>query len=110
MSNRAKNFWWWSGTWSGTFISGTGPIGHGLGEKRAGNLNFARFYTVWRGIFGSGFWWVVAHWVLPGSDQVLPGCDQVLPGCDQVLPGRDQVLPGRDQVLPCGDQVLPRGE
>ena len=117
MSNRAKNFWWWSGTWSGTFISGTGPIGHGLGEKRAGNLNFARFYIVWRAMFGSGFLLVVGHRVLPGCDQVLPGCDQVLPGCDQVLPRRDQVLPrhdqvlpGHDQVLPCGDQVLPRGE
>ena len=129
---------WWSGACPGTFISGTGPIGQVSGEKRAGNLNFARFCTVWRAMFGSGFWWVVAHWVLPGSDQVLPGCDQVLPGRDQVLPGHykvlpghdqvlpghdqvlpgrdqvlpgcDQVLPGRDQVLPCGDQVLPRGE
>merc|ERR1719277_275189 len=37
------NFRWRSGSWSGTFISGTGPIGQGTGEKRAGNLNFGRF-------------------------------------------------------------------
>ena len=98
----------------GTFISGTGPIGQVSGEKRAGNLNFGRFYTVWRAMFGSGFWWVVAHRVLPGRDQVLPGRDQVLPGHDQVLPGRDQVLlghykmlPGRDKVLPGCSKVLP---
>ena len=38
-----RNFGWWSGSWSGTFISGTGPIGQGTGEKRAGNSNFGRF-------------------------------------------------------------------
>ena len=38
-----RNFRWWSGSWSGTFISGTGPIGQGTGEKRAGNSNFGRF-------------------------------------------------------------------
>ena len=38
-----RNFRWGSGSWSGTFISGTGPIGQGLGEKRAGNSNFGCF-------------------------------------------------------------------
>ena len=38
-----RNFRWWSGSWSGTFISGTGPIGQGTGEKRAGNSNLGRF-------------------------------------------------------------------
>ena len=70
----------------GTFISGTGPIGLVSGEKRAGNLNFARFYTVWRAMFGSGFWQVVGHQVLPGGDQVLPDGDQVFPDGCQVLP------------------------
>ena len=83
----------------GTFISGTGPVGQVSGEKRAGNLNFARFYTVWRAMFGSGFWWVVAQRVLPGRDQVLPGHDQVLPGRDQVLLGHYKMLPGRDKVF-----------
>ena len=40
MSDCDKNFLWRSGAWSGTFISGTGQIGQGSGEKRAGNLNF----------------------------------------------------------------------
>ena len=35
-----RNFRWWSGMVSGTFISGTSPIRQGLAEKRAGNLNF----------------------------------------------------------------------
>ena len=89
----------------GTFISGTGPVGQVSGKKRAGNLNFDRFYTVWRAMFGSGFWWVVAHRVLPGRDQVLLGHYKMLPGRDKVLPGCSKVLPGRDQVLPGSCQV-----
>ena len=38
-----RNFQWWSVSWSGTFMSGTGPIGQGTGEKRAGNSNFGHF-------------------------------------------------------------------
>ena len=37
------NFWWWSGSLSGTFITGTGPIGQGMGKKKAENLNFLNF-------------------------------------------------------------------
>ena len=47
-----RNFRWWSGSWSGTFISGTGPIGQGTGEKRAGNSNFGRFALKKGGCFG----------------------------------------------------------
>ena len=50
-----RNFRWWSGSWSGTFISGTGPIGQGTGEKRAGNLNFGRFALKADGCFGQCF-------------------------------------------------------
>ena len=37
-------------------------------------------------MFGSGFWQVVGHQVLPGGDQVLPDGDQVFPDGCQVLP------------------------
>ena len=69
----------------GTFISGTGPIGRGSGEKRAGNLNFAGGATI-----------EIAVWVYilaVSGDQVLPGvtrCCQVWPDVawsDQMLPG-----------------------
>ena len=38
-----QNFQWWSGSWSGTFVSGTGLISQGSGEKREGYLNFPPF-------------------------------------------------------------------
>ena len=46
------NFRWRSGSWSGTFISGTGPIAQGTGKKRAGNLNFGRSTLYYGGCFG----------------------------------------------------------
>ena len=42
LGQSSRNFRWWSESWSGTFISGTGPIGQGTGEKKEGNLNFGR--------------------------------------------------------------------
>ena len=67
----------------GTFISGTGPIGRGSAEKRAGNLNFAGGATIEIAVWGR-VWAIIGGQVLPGGGQVLPGCDQVLPGCDQM--------------------------
>ena len=46
------HFWWLSGSWSGMFISGTGPIGQGTGDKWAGNLNFSRFRLKEGSFFG----------------------------------------------------------
>jgi hypothetical protein len=63
---------------SGTFISGTGPVGRDSAEKRAGNSNFIGGATVEVA--------VLVRMLAVGGDQVLPGCDQVLPGGDQVLP------------------------
>ena len=45
-----------SGVVSGTFISGTGPIGQGLGKKWAGNLNFSRFHPFFEASFFGRFW------------------------------------------------------
>ena len=89
-----RNFRWWSGSWSGTFISGTGPIGQGTGEKRAGNLNFGRFRLKDGGCFGK-FYGLV--W-LPGGapcNLVVPGGHQVVLGGPRVLPGGCQVVLGR---------------
>ena len=56
-----RNFRWGSGSWSGTFIFGTGPIGQGLGKKRAGNSNFGCF-TLKKWLV---FWLcMVARWCL----------------------------------------------
>merc|ERR1711978_745801 len=67
-----RNFRWWSGSWSGTFISGTGPIGQGTGEKRAGNSNFGRFTLKKGGHFGQ-FYGLI--WFLGGAP-----CNLVVPG------------------------------
>ena len=72
LGQSSRNFRWWSGSWSGTFISGTGPIGQGTGEKRAGNLNFGRFRLKDGGCFGK-FYGLV--W-LPGGAP----CNLVVPG------------------------------
>merc|ERR1712117_55636 len=66
------NFRWRSGSWSGTFISGTGPIGQVTGKKRAGNSNFGRFTLKNDGCFGYFFGLV---W-LPGGAP----CNLVVPG------------------------------
>ena len=76
------------------FFSGTGPIGQGTGEKRAGNLNFGRFRLKDGGCFGK-FYGLV--W-LPGGapcNLVVPGGHQVVPGGPWVLPGGCQVVLGR---------------
>ena len=67
-----RNFRWWSGSWSGTFISGTGPIGQGTSEKRAGNSNFGRFTLKEDCCFGQCFGLV---W-FPGDAP----CNLVVPG------------------------------
>ena len=67
-----RNFWWWSGSMSGTFISGTGQIGQGTGEKRAGNSNFGRFTLKEDCCFGQCFGLV---W-FPGDAP----CNLVVPG------------------------------
>ena len=41
-----RNFRRWSGSWSGTFISGSGPVGQGSVKKRAGNSNFEGGATI----------------------------------------------------------------
>ena len=76
----------------GTFISGTGPIGRGSAEKRAGNLNFAGGATIEIAVWGR-VWAIIGGQVLPGGDQVLPGCDQVVTRCCQVVTRCDQMLP-----------------
>ena len=67
-----RNFRWWSGSMSGTFISGTGPIGQGRGEKRAGNSNLDRFTLNKLGCFGQCFDFV---WMPGGAP-----CYLVMPG------------------------------
>ena len=67
-----RNFRGWSGSWSGTFISGTGLIGQGSGKKRAGNSNFGRFSLKIRDCFGQCFDFV---W-MPGGTP----CNLVMPG------------------------------
>ena len=67
-----RNFRWWSGLVSGTFISGISPIGQGTGEKRAGNLNFGHFTLKKDGCFGQCFGLV---WLPVG----VP-CNLVMPG------------------------------
>ena len=81
-----RNFWWWSGSWSGTFISGTGLIGQGTGEKRAGNSNFGRFAPKKGCCFGQFFGIV---WLAGGAP-----CNLVVPGGHWVVPGGPRVLPG----------------
>ena len=75
---------------SGTFISGTGPIGQGTGEKRAGNSNLGPF-TLKGGCFGQ-FYGLV--WFPGGAP-----CNLVVPGGQQVVSGGPQVLPGGSQVV-----------
>ena len=67
-----RNFRWWSGSMSGTFISGTGPIGQGTAEKRAGNSNLSRFTLKKGGCFGQ-FYGLV--WFPGGAP-----CNLVVPG------------------------------
>ena len=81
-----RNFRWWSGSWSGTFISGTGLIGQGTGEKRAGNSNFGRFAPKKGCCFGQFFGIV---WLAGGAP-----CNLVVPGGHWVVPGGPRVLPG----------------
>ena len=50
----------------GTFISGTGPIGRGSAEKRAGNLNFAGGATIEIAVWGR-VWAIIGGQVLPGA-------------------------------------------
>ena len=62
LGNSSQNFQWWSGSWSGMFISGTGLIGQGTGEKRAENSNFSRF-TLNNCCFGQCLLWGMdARW------------------------------------------------
>ena len=56
LSDWAESHGGGSGVVSGTFISGTGPIGRGLGKKRAGNLNFSRFHPFFEASFFGRFW------------------------------------------------------
>ena len=108
------NFRWWSGSWSGTFISGTGPIGQGTGEKRAGNLNFGRFTLKEGSCFGQCFglvWFpggAQCHLLVPGGHWVVRGCPWVLLGSCQVVIGcQNNVLEslGKGNFCP----LAPRG-
>ena len=108
------NFRWRSGSWSGTFISGTRLIGLGTGKKRAGNPNFGCFTVKEGSFFGqfSGLVWFpggvpcnlvvpVGHWVVPGGLWVLPG------GCLVVTGHKMKVLESLEKVVFC--PLAPRG-
>ena len=103
-----RNFRWWSGSWSGTFISGTGLIGQGTGKKRTGNLNFGCL-TLKRGsCFGQCFglvcvvshaiWWcqVVTRWSpwSLGAARVFPGGYRAQNECVRKLRKRWFLCPG----------------
>ena len=83
MSDCDKNFLWRSGAWSGTFISGTGPIGQGSGEKRAGNLNFIAGATVEEVVF----WACNGRCGLPGVTR----CCQAVARCSLEVASHGQV-------------------
>ena len=86
---------------SGTFISGTGPIGQGTAEKRAGNSNLGHFTLKKGGCFGQFFGIV---WMPGGApcNLVVPGGDWVVLGGPWVLPGGCLVVTGHKmKVLEC---------
>ena len=71
---------------SGTFISGTGPIGQGTAEKRVGNSNLGRFTLKKSGCFVQCFGLV---WFPGGAP-----CNLVVPGGHWAALGDPRVLPG----------------
>ena len=79
-----QNFRWGSGSWSGTFISGTGPIGQGSGEKRAGNLNFIDGDTAELAVFLP----CDGRYELPGVTR----CCQAVARCSLEVASHGQVL------------------
>ena len=80
VARSGPNFQGWSVPCQLTFISGTGPVGQGSAEKRAGNSNFIGGFTIEAP--------VCVRVSAVAGDQVLPGvtrCCQVVTRCCQVV-------------------------